>query len=137
MKEDFVTFELAQKLKEKGFKEPCMNASNPFECTYRNGWCEYLEERDDEFIHESDLKEGDLLLPTISQVLKWLREEKEMYITIIPYATCSTRNRVAYYFRVQYNSDGITMQSYEDGEIYCKWPDCALAGIEYVLDNLI
>ena len=72
----FVDKQLALKLKEKGFDKPCFNAYNAHGCQYLNGWCEYLDERDIDFIYLSDLHDKDCLCPTVDQVLDWLREKK-------------------------------------------------------------
>lgn len=72
MNEDFVTYELAVKLKEKGFDEPCYGyyhrdgGDNSFEVC-GNGDCDFLNSKN----------QYRVAAPTISQVLKWLREEKE------------------------------------------------------------
>ena len=137
MNEDFVTIEIAKKLHENGFNEPCINAINPYGCTYLNGWCEYLDNRDGEYITQQDLKAGCYLLPTISQVLKWLRNEKKIYVSILPFATHSTINKVAFYYLIEYNSTGETMEGIEQNTYCAEWKDAAFAGIEYVLDNLI
>ena len=126
MNEDFVTYELAVKLKEKGFREK-VNA--------------YYGKHENIFeIHPAlDMNDADYgaSAPTISQVLKWLRNEKKIYISILPFATHSTINKVAFYYLINYNSTGETMEGIEQN-VYCaEWKDAAFAGIEYVLDNLI
>lgn len=128
MNEDFVTIEIAKKLHENGFNEPCINAINPYGCTYLNGWCEYLDNRDGEGITLSDLKDGDYLLPTISQVLKWLRVEKKLHI-VLP-ATFSEN----YWWEIRDFNRSIS--EYADAE-YQSYEQAALVGIEYCLDNLI
>ena len=130
-----VSFEIAKKLKEKGFYYPCFDAINAFGCTYKNGWCEYLDDRYNELITLADLHKEDCLLPTISQVLKWLREEKDCHIMIDIYD-----NGWFYTINNFYRHDtGVfevkthLMQCLD----YDTYEQAALAGIEYVLDNLI
>ena len=132
---EIVSFEIAKKLKEKGFDYPCINAINSFGCTYRNGWCEYLDDREDEFITLKDLKEGDCLLPTISQVLKWLREEKQIHI----YTDIVSAGWVYNVFiNVKKLEDGTWWYNGVKEEGYFdSYEQAAIAGIEYVLDNLI
>ena len=83
MNEDFVPYELAVKLKEKGFKEQCI--------AY---YWEKINEHTPSFLVEDNMPEDGLNIldllsnhnqaewspfidaPTISLVLKWLREEK-------------------------------------------------------------
>ena len=79
MNEDFVPFELAKKLNEKGFNEPCYGyyhrdgGDNSFEVC-GNGDCDFLNSKNKHRV----------AAPTISQVLKWLREEKLILIGSSP-----------------------------------------------------
>ena len=136
--EDFATFEIAKKLKEKGFNEPCRNAISSYYCTYQDGWCEYLDNRESLDITMDDLHEGDYLLPTIHQTLKWLREEKRIYIVIQPFPSMATHDLVVWSWSFKHNSNGCNIDNtFSDDENYLTYEQAALAGIEYVLDNLI
>lgn len=106
--EDFVPYELVVKLTEKGFD-----------------W----ETRD---IYERNplaCRYEDYPKPTISQVLKWLRKEKKIHIQILficppdkwEYITIKMTNL---------ELRGIVAS-------FTSWEQAALAGIEYVSDNLI
>ena len=78
--EDYVSFEVAKLLKEKGFDEPC-------ECFYDtenndasivNGWMD---------ISNSELEEREFVCysaPTHQMAMKWLREVHKIYIVISP-----------------------------------------------------
>lgn len=126
MNDDFLPFELAVKLKEKGFDYPCIGH-------YVNNQL-YIAHYQNAF--HSD-KDESLDAPTISQVLKWLRKEKKIFISILPIATFSTIDKVAFYYLIEYNSTGEAMTSIEQ-TIYCaEWNDAALDGISYILNNLI
>lgn len=144
--EDFVTFEIAKKLKEKGFRKPCV-------ATYDDdgmlGYNYYQPKRihaisfDDCLCISDDL----VLAPTISQVLKWLREEKKIHIEpcILADGDTDADGKIITYYT--YWSFSIT--SIESGDmIYFEYEHvndrkfdsfeyAALAGIEYVLNNLI
>ena len=111
---EFVTYELAVKLKEKGFDWVTSNVyeRNTLACRYE-----------------------DYPKPTISQVLKWLREEHATHIEI-------SLGRNGWYFEI------IQYEYYEEEKEYdCKlitvsvindsYEQAALTGVEYVLDNLI
>lgn len=108
MNEEFVTFKIAQKLEEKGFD---WDTSETFE---RNILvCRYEDYRK----------------PTISQVLKWLREEKKIHIQILFACPPSKWEYII-----------VEMTNNELRETYTSFKSyerAALAGIEYVLDNLI
>lgn len=134
MNEDFIPYELAVKLKEKGYPQ--------HQCDYA-----YITE-DDEY--EEHYVIGDrvyipfipdylptIASPTISQVLKWLREQKKIYIVIAVNPTLSTKYKIAYYYQIYFNSTGVGSDYYECEQLYAQWEDCAEDSIEYVLDNLI
>jgi len=93
--EDFITFEIAKKLKEKGFtlsKNEIIAKFNSDGVWHSQLYCNYYETMDNE----------EVISPTISQVLKWLRVEKNIiclphidpieekwffYVTILPQAS--------------------------------------------------
>lgn len=141
MNEDFVTYELAVKLQEKGFREKCL-------CRYRNySKTLHINEVEPKFARKIDYSEffkcynsyidNDVDAPTISQVLKWLREEKKIYIVIAVNPTLSTKDKIAYYYQVYSNSNGVASDYYESEQCYAQWEECAIDSIKYVLDNLI
>ena len=94
MNEDFVTYEIAVKLKEKGFREKCL-------CRYRNySKTLHINEVEPEFAREIDYSEffkcynsyidSDIDAPTISQVMRWLREVKKLHLEISFWSTTGT-----------------------------------------------
>ena len=113
---EIVPFLLAKKLKEKGFK------------TENTDWC-YLDGdlvQVKKYINISPYEYA----PTISQVLKWLREEKKLHISI------------------EYGYEEIPVWDFEirlignygrwwTDETYSSYELAVLAGVEYCLDNLI
>jgi hypothetical protein len=68
-------------------------------------------------------------IPTISQVLKWLREEKNIHIQIL--FTCPP-NQWEYITVKMTNNELRGMRA-----TFTSYEQAALAGISYVLDNLI
>lgn len=139
--EDFVPFGLAVKLEGKGF-----SCEYPFAMYDKDGdlyplftSCDEDENSKcifgnrmyydyDDFIGDKDA----MIAPTISQVLKWLRKDKGIYISIF----------------VDDDSDTpVTYEIHKDSECVCThqgeyfalkdWSKCELKAIEYVLDNLI
>ena len=137
--EDFVTFELAVKLKEKGFPQrpDCFNYSSYYDwdglrkihslCN-ASVWFDPNISRDNIYF-----------APTISQVLEWLREEKKIHFEFVAaaygYNVIISQTPEAggtdYYF-THMNDDGPN-----DGGAWDRYEDAALYCIEYVLDNLI
>lgn len=137
----FISKDLAIKLKEKGFDKPCFNAYNAHGYQYLNGWCEYLDERDTDFIYLSDLHDKDCLCPTVDQVLEWLREKK-IYINIntLP-SFCENfmskpKCRLMFDIRICYFKEEM-YHYYDLDEPYFQYEDACIAGIEYVVEHLI
>ena len=124
----FVDKQLSIKLKEKGFNRPCINAYNAHGCQYLNGWCEYLDERDTDFIYLSDLHDKDCLCPTVDQVLEWLREEKDFMVFPV-----YSKNTSRWYCEIV-NADSLESEKLPLSDSY---EDACIAGIEYVINNLI
>ena len=158
--EDFVTFEIAKKLKEKGFKEKCLayydvedNVGLLYNTQYSDEAlpCQYTDllqcHNTGEAETQSDDSENCVDAPTISQVLKWLREEKNIFIAINigycyesyekPFPTNPKMEPIlkGYYYGVwdlgNLNDENALSEYFESYEL------AAIAGIEYVLDNLI
>lgn len=131
---DFVKYDLALKLKEKGFitTEPfAMYQLEDIDTIYP------LYTSDPYYYDLDDFDEYSFVAPTISQVLKWLREEKKYHVEFVG-------NACGYLFIVSdIPSEGGTdrycsdYSGPNDGGTWDTYEDCALAGIEYVLDNLI
>jgi hypothetical protein len=128
--EDFVNFELAQRLKEKGFREKCLAYySKDSDFYYNTSYCSDVEYAFKSFNSRPNHICGKRIdAPTISQVLKWLREEKGIHVCIA----------------LGEFSDWMYDVARIDGNMFCKAEDdfksyeqATLAGIEYVLDNLI
>ena len=125
MNEDFVPFELAVKLKEKGFPQHWSNDDYVVENEYEDKF-EVGSHYDRCFIPEHL---PTIAAPTISQVLKWLREEKKIHIVIDFDGGMNWYYQIALY--------GLTTYEKESEHKYNSYEQAALAGIEYVLDNLI
>lgn len=139
--EDFVSFELAQRLKEKGFADKCLtyydvkdNVGILFNTQYTDNIspCQYTDllqsHNNGTATKQQDDSEYCIDCPTISQVLKWLREEKEFMVFPV-YSTNTSR----WYCSIV-NADSLDTYKLSLSDSY---EEAALAGIEYVLDNLI
>ena len=116
--EDFVPSEIAKKLKEKGFEYECFGH-------YFNN--EFYTDMPPKYYQ----REKYVSAPTISQVLKWLRETHNIFIVV--FINDDTNNPVSY-------------EIYEGVEcVLCvhryfslnDWSKAEIDAIEYVLDNLI
>lgn len=132
MNNDFAPFELAVKLKEKGYPQ--------HQCDYA-----YITE-DDEY--EEHYVIGDreyipfipdylptIASPTISQVLKWLRVEKKIHLIV---EISDSGWYYTLYPNVRWENGELKSDKYiMSFKHKASCEQAALAGIEYVLDNLI
>lgn len=119
--EDLVTFEIAKKLKEKGFP---------------------IKTKTEGKFGLTKVKEVEIL-PTISQVLKWLREEKSFHLMvyILNDSSEDADGRIIqewffWSFCVQNCNSGNYAYEGDDVE-YESYEQAALAGVNYCLENLI
>ena len=137
--EDFVSFEIAKKLKDKGFSckypfamydedgdfYPLFTSCDEDEsskCIFGNRmYYDY-----DDFIKDKDAR----IAPTISQVLKWLREEKKIHISIDIWGR-------TWGYDVLDLPSGNSLHWDAYNENINSYEQAALAGIEYALNNLI
>lgn len=123
---DFVTYEVAKKLKKKGYSY----GYNDF--GYR---LIYSDECTIKFIsnigaYEREYYGENIPCPAISQVLKWLREEKKIYLELVVVVD-------AEYMCDIYKIDIRPIECLGSTEWFKTYEQAALAGIKYVLDNLI
>ena len=129
---EFVTFEIAKKLKEKGFPQTpdyynYVNYSSYYE------WCGLRKTHslsNASVWFDTNINRDNLYFaPTISQVLNWLREEKKIAVNVefIPYVW--QYKIIDMSFNDRFTPCGVT--------IFDSYEQAALAGITYVVDNLI
>lgn len=121
---EFVSFEISKKLKEKGFPQLKKNTLAMYnEVGEWFSLARYLDE--DEYCFD-DFDEHDCVAPTISQVLKWLRE-RDIMVEIIP--SLVDDGTWTFSFRIQ------TKKFYDRStKDYTSYESAALSCIEYVLD---
>ena len=142
--EDFVPFEIAKKLKEKGFREKCLTYYDVDD----NIWLLHNTQYTDEMLpcqytdllisRNTDDSDNCIDAPTISQVLKWLRTEKNIDIVIYPVdASTLYMGGEKYILSVYINAKRYYKLHHDGIDKYVKWEQAALAGIECVIDNLI
>ena len=157
---EIVPFELAKKLKEKGFKEKCLayydiddNVGLLYNTQYSDEYspCQYTDllqsHNTDTIVAQPDDSENCCDAPTISQVLKWLREEKKIFVAInigycyesdeTPFPTNPKMEPIfkGYYYGIweldNLNDKNACSEFFKDSEL------ATLAGIEYVINKLI
>lgn len=134
----FVSFDLAKKLKEKGFvcdlpfamynelgqfallttSAPIRKAESGY--TYRD------------YYDYEDFDENDFIAPTIAQVLKWLQEEKKIYC--LPYFE---QGIDMWLYSICRPNAACEFPEFISESIYNDYEQAAIAGIEDALNNLI
>lgn len=125
---DFISEDLARKLKEKGYPMeivPIDNRSdkpNPilFALPYDHPEWQYCDA---------------WYIPTIFQVLKWLRKKK-IVVSILPTGYNKETGFPGYYY-VIYDVAEYFWKKYEYPQSFEDWEECAIDSIKYVFDNLI
>lgn len=149
---DLVPFEIAKKLKEKGFKEKCLayydiedNVGLLYNTQYTNKIlpCQYIDLLQSHNSGEAEIQPDDseecVDAPTISQVLKWLREEKK--IDVLPqrgHISIDKNSKVTRYYNVNiYFERSFACTLDNDEQDYSTYEQAAFAGIKHILDNLI
>lgn len=121
---DFVTFEIAKKLKDLGFNEP-------FFFFYR-------EDDKEKYVHHASISKPliycdkidneVIIAPAISQVLKWLREKHKIYMYV-------KRDTYHFKFRFVYEKDKPKVEF--TSSVYDGFEQASIEGIKYVINKLI
>ena len=128
MEEQYVDFETAKLLKNKGFDEPCQflyfakyNTNGDFRGNFHPS-------------KNSEINEASYSAPTQQMAMRWLREVHELLISINPTMDKDGFLCVTYYIwnlnteEDAIRSDVYSMDSYEE---------CVEAAIKYCLEHLI
>lgn len=120
-------FEIAVKLKEKGFRYNTSYWYNQFGALLNK---DQNDRKSKNSVLTNDKSYG-VDAPTISQVLKWLREEKNIEVV----ASFSYRDRVWGYQvgDMTLSEDSILAYDYS----FSTYEQATIEGIKYVVDNLI
>ena len=121
--EDYISFETAKLLKEKGFDEKCF---------------QYWHEEDNELVHSQSMHAIQNVsnpcffgpaAPTLHVAMKWLRETKDIQVVIGILNTI----KKTWTFALFRNFDELTQKFYS----FKTYEEACEAGIRYVLENLI
>lgn len=100
---EFVTYEIGKKLQEKGY----LHGYNRFgyrpiysdECTIK--YINHIGAYEEEYYGEC------IPCPTIDEVLKWLRDDKKIYIIVEPFPCMATNNKICWSWKCKWDSDGV------------------------------
>ena len=128
--EDYVSFEIAKLLKEKGFDEDCW-------CWYEEDG--YLRESNDDFgvqsnsWHVVDDDEFNCSAPTPQMAMKWLREVHKIFIEISVSIDLNGKYHYRYFIL---NKECKYVIDIED-QMFDTYEEACEAAIKYCLENLI
>jgi len=126
--EDYVSFETAKLLKEKGFDGECA-------CFYRD--YDYgvpgLEYDSSVTCINSWLDDEEYAAPTLQMAMKWLREEKELYINIWAEPKNAEKNEFGIIYRMQV-FNGISNYGIHE---FLSYEKACEDGVKYCLEKLI
>ena len=124
IKEDYCSYEVAKILKEKGFNESC------YTC--------YVEKEISHYDYSStnyELIDGVISCPTIQMAMKWLREEKNIFIVIVPHAYDYINEKNKSYACSLWVNDNY--YEYIESKNYPSYEEAVEAALKYCLENLI
>jgi len=122
--EDYVSFEVAKLLKEKGF-----DSDDCFAFYNGKGEIKFLQTFSD--IADYDEKTS-IVCPTLQMAMKWLREVHNINID-----TCSIWDISHWLYQVFVITPRTAHNSYVDKILYTSYEQAINAAIKYCLENLI
>jgi len=143
IKEDYVSFETAKVLKEKGFENEGVSENGGFYCDYKYDGTDIGIVYESEMLNK-DLARNEYLRPTYQMTLKWLREVHHIEISIT-YGFPFINGKPSYkYFWCPVKVTDTGLEYPMDGpfvafakEMADTYEEAVEAAIRYSLENLI
>jgi hypothetical protein len=99
MSNEFVSYEIALKLKELGFDEPCICGYNSYQLLKNK----YSSSFDDDFVKWDEKYDKDLKAPLYQQVFRWFREKYGLEIILRPDAINAPEKKLREYVILSYD----------------------------------
>lgn len=136
--EDYVSFEIAKLLKEKGFNEIC-----EYEYGVPNIDNGYILQRFFKPIKNSELIDDAYTAPTFQMARKWLMEVHNIYFSVVPH---SYKEGKPFDYEFVYWHDDEYHTPYDEkhptyhklfGKTWKKYEEACDVAIKYFLENLI
>jgi len=122
--EDYVSFETAKLLKEKGFDEPVLFTID------REGFQQYPKNLEFEYLHNSEVSADEYACPTLQLAMKWLREVHNIDIII-------TSSKDESYNKRKYTYVIVSKRFTGTDNVKRNYEEACEAAIKYCLENLI
>ena len=132
--EDYVSFETAKLLKEKGFNEPC-----------RGNYYWGFDDKDNSIVefgewtaqaYNNDFEDEMFICsaPTLQMAMKWLREVHKLEIFLNLDVIQENHN---WWYKIGKYTKGYISILHESGSDYSTYENACEAAIKYCLENLI
>lgn len=126
--EDYVSFETAKLLKEKGFDESCYQKYDD------EG---YLSFNHVGYINnEKPCDDFYALAPTLQMARKWLRLKYKIDIDIVSRLSLNADDDHCYSYYIKHQYDKYYYKTYTDGE-YLEYEDAVEGALKFSLENLV
>lgn len=125
--EDYVSFETAKLLKDKGFDDEYTNAFYD-----KTGNLYFIDLLSDLSNHPDN--DTDIAASTLYVSMKWLREVHNL--EIYPFHDAIQENN-DWWYRIEHHSKGCSLTEYESDAIYKTYEESCESAIKYCLENLI
>jgi hypothetical protein len=100
MKDEFVPYELASKLKQLGFDEPCMRYYS----------------KDGSLITRLTQQE-ECSAPLFQQAFRWFREEHDLHYQLVPFFSDKESHAVDYYLAIAQHRPPIQVNTFKEAEL--------------------
>lgn len=125
---DFVKYDLALKLKENGFNEPCIWFYNSDKVLtwFNEPWIA-------ENFNLIEQQPDGILAPTIHQVLNWLFEKKQLFVSL----DCNECDHFGLFFTIYKKDEETWFNCGFNNDYYNTPEEAAIGAIEYIVENLI
>lgn len=127
--EDYVSFEVAKLLKEKGFNEPTLAYA------YGQDMVDYYSQP--KVTDDYNVEAGRYPLPTLQMAMKWLREEKNILIYVYPVIDLQVKNNYTFYWRWDGKKKRHDASHIGNKHNYESFEQAVEAAVKYCLENLI
>jgi hypothetical protein len=108
MEKEFVPYELALRMKQLGFDEPCLAF--------------YGDENDfsmDSSRKNNPFRKTECVAPLFQQAFRWFREKGDLHYQLIPFFSDKESHAVDYYLAIAQHRPPIQVKTFEEAQLAC------------------
>jgi hypothetical protein len=120
MKQEFVPYELASKLKQLGFDEPCFATYNVDKKLSRNPSHDMEDlpiEGQPYYWNNSKIHKDNVAAPIFQQAFRWFREEHDLHYQLVPFFSDKESHAVDHYLAIAQHRPPIEVNTFEEAEL--------------------